>query len=151
MNIWPFRKSTLIYNWDANYTPIIASAIDLYPDLALKFVCPPDYYAKIQRILYQITRNAGIGGFSLYTQLWRGSQLLANYLPPTNNQPASGSTYSLDPDFIQVSPAATVYTMLPFQRDLHLIPGDMFYLYYSTTYVNLRFSLLDIVLHAYYF
>jgi hypothetical protein len=151
MNVWPFRKSKTIYNWDDQYCPIYEPFTPAIAPKTWSFTCPNDYYCKIQRIVALFSRDGAVGYLTWYQELTRGGIKLSNYYQIITVQITSGYWISFEPDWFVYSTGATGYYMMPLQKELHMIPGDVFTIWYVGTYTGVTLNPAQIMLHAYYF
>ena len=151
MDIWPFRKSRCIYRWDDEYSVIAEPITDDSIYRHLSWTCPDHYYARVQRINTLFNRDNGVANITLYTHFYRGSSVLAQPYQAVPWQMSPGYEICFDPDYVVFSDAAAGLYMFPLQRDIHLIPGDRFDLYWIGLYTNVTWTPATIILHAYYF
>lgn len=154
MDLWPFRKRKIIYQFDDNWEPLSIStyALSTSPTI-IDYPMPNDYYSTIISLRLNLTLDLGIGNTAIRGAIYRGTNIILDLNDDNATQIKPNPIWRYWPAITVSSGggATDPQQRLTIPSDFALLPGDRIYLYHLNTTNNPRNFNMTLYLKAYYF
>jgi len=153
MAIWPFRKSTTIYNFDDNWRPEVIQ--EFGPDGSpadFNIIIPDDFYAILTSMHFQSQNAGGIGSSNVDILQYRGSQLVYQWRFQNGTQETTfADWFFTNSGAISDTSSIANNPHLPIPINHAVLPKDRFWIYFQSSKAGCVNPYLILNLQAYYF